>query len=147
MRRAAEQAARVAGQSAEEVRKLQASLCELDRSLGWQAATQQLFDPLDVHGVRAWQPAGKQRAGRPGIGSPMRCVSPGGGGGGSGGGSPMSTVSRRLMQGGGGFLERLSADVQARQAKAAEAARRAGRYADEQLAEREREARDLRFLK
>ena len=50
---------------------------------------------------------------------------------------------------GGSFLDRLSRDVEARQAKAAEVAGRAGRYqggAAEAAAEREREERDLRFI-
>ncbi|KAL4443818.1 hypothetical protein ABPG75_011555 [Micractinium tetrahymenae] len=160
--KAAEQALHVAGQAEAEVRKLQASLCQLDRQLGWQAATQQLFNPLDVHGAVAWQPAGKQRAvappgssgGGPLGGSPVggRSPSPSPGGG---GGSPMSRVSRRIMEaqsagGGGSFLDRLSRDIAVRQAKSADAARRAGRYrsaAGDQLAEREREARDAAFLR
>ena len=51
---------------------------------------------------------------------------------------------------GGSFLDRLSRDVQARQAKSQEAAGRAGRYqggAAEAAAEREREARDFRFVR
>lgn len=64
----------------------------------------------------------------------------------------MSRVSRRLMEGGqgGGFLDRLQQDVASRQAKAAEATRRAGRYrgnGDEQMAEREQEARDINFIR
>ncbi len=148
-RRAAEQAVHVAGQAEAEVRKLQASICQLDRQLGWQAASQQLFNPLDVHGAVAWQPAGKPRT-APAAGSPARGRSPS-----PARGSPMNRVSRRIMEaqsagGGGAFLERLSRDVAARQAKGAEAARRAGRYrgsAQDQLAEREREARDAAFLR
>lgn len=146
--RVAEEALRVAGTATEEVRRLQATVCQLDRQLGWAgAAAEQRFEPLDVHGALAWQPAGKQRVPprRPGSGSPPgRSGSPGG---------SMSPVSRRIMegrQGGAGFLERLSRDIESRQAKAAAAARRAGRYvggADEQQAERERELRDLRFVR
>ncbi|KAL4449449.1 hypothetical protein ABPG77_007093 [Micractinium sp. CCAP 211/92] len=147
--KAAEQAVHVAGQAEAEVRKLQASICQLDRQLGWQAASQLLFNPLDVHGAVAWQPAGKPRT-APAAGSPARGRSPS-----PARGSPMNRVSRRIMEaqsasGGGAFLERLSRDVAARQAKGAEAARRAGRYrgsAQDQLAEREREARDAAFLR
>lgn len=146
----------MAGQAEAEVRKLQASICQLDRQLGWQAATQQLFNPLDVHGALAWQPAGKPRTAPPHGDGGMEGGSPGRGRSPSpGGGSPMSRVSRRIMEaqragGGGAFLDRLSRDVAARQAKSANAARQAGRYrgsARDQLAEREREARDVAFLR
>lgn len=141
------------GQASDEVRRLQASICELDRSLGRQdAAEGQRYDPLDVHGAVAWQPAGTRRAKarRPTSARPSaRCGSPNGGG-------AMSPLSRRIMggEGSGGspgtFLDRLNRDIEARQAKAAEAARRAGRYAggaEEEMAEREREARELRLVR
>ncbi len=147
----------MAGQASDEVRKLQASICELDRSLGWQdAAAEQRFNPLDVHGAVAWQPAGTQRAaprprGRPGSASPLL----GGGSPGSagGGGGTMSPLSRRIMESsgaGGSFLQRLERDIEQRQAARAVRQARAGRYvggAAEQLAEREQEQRDLQFVR
>ncbi|KAL4855243.1 Dual specificity protein kinase splA [Chlorella vulgaris] len=128
---AAEKALRVVGQASDEVRKLQASICELDRELGWEAAAEgQLCRPLDAHGALAWQPAGKQRAAQRPLspGSPTRRpCSPGGGCA----GSAMSRVSRRIMDQrgpeGGSFLDRLSSDLAVRQAKAAKARKRAGR--------------------
>lgn len=148
----------MAGQASDEVRKLKASICELDRSLGWQgAAAEQRFDPLDVHGAVAWQPAGTQRAaprprGRPGSASPLLL---GGGSPGSGGGSggTMSPLSRRIMESsgaGGSFLQRLERDIEQRHAASAARQARAGRYvggAAEQLAEREQEQRDLQFVR
>lgn len=148
---------RVVGQASEEVRKLQASIWEIDREIGWEAAAaQQHCHALDLHGAVAWQPAGRQTPKpRPRAVSPD--VRPGSGSSGSGGGSPMSRVSRRIMEaqaaeGGGGssFLERLSKDIASRQGKAAAAARQAGRYvggADKQLAEQERGMRDVQFIR
>lgn len=138
------------------MRKLQASICELDRSLGWQgAAAEQRFDPLDVHGAVAWQPSGTQRAaprprGRPGSASPLLL---GGGSPGSGSGGSMSLLSRRIMESsgaGGSFLERLERDIEQRQAARAVRQARAGRYTGgtaEQLAEREQERRDLSLVR
>ena len=146
------------GQASEEVQRLQATILDLDRCLGWEAAAEaHRCDPLDVHGAVAWQPAGKQRAAarRPASASPARA----GGGGGSPGGAAMSPLSRRIMEeaaasgspGGGSFLDRLGRDLEARAAKKAAAARRAGRYqpgsAEAAAAEREREAADLRLLR
>ena len=146
----------MAGQASQEVRKLQASICELDRSLGWQgAAAEQRFDPLDVHGAVAWQPAGTRRAaprprGRPGSASPLLL---GGGSPGSGSGGAMSPLSRRIMESsgaGGSFLERLERDIEQRQAARAVRQARAGRYTGgtaEQMAEREQERRDLSLVR
>lgn len=146
----------MAGQAAEEVRKLQASICELDRSLGWQgAAAEQRFDPLDVHGAVAWQPAGTQRAaprprGRPGSASPLLL---GGGSPGSGGGVSMSPLSRHIMENrgaGASFLQRLERDIEQRQAARAARQARAGWYVGgttEQMAEREQERRDLNLVR
>ncbi|PRW60747.1 flagellar associated [Chlorella sorokiniana] len=156
--KAAEQAQRVAGQAADEVRKLQASICELDRSLGWQgAAAEQRFDPLDVHGAVAWQPAGTQRAaprprGRPGSASAL-LLGGGSPGGSAGGGGTMSPLSRRIMESsgaGGSFLQRLERDIEQRQAARTVRQARAGRYVGgsaEQLAEREQERRALSFVR
>jgi hypothetical protein len=149
--RAADQALLVVGQAAGEVRRLQATLYEFDQQMGWQGAAEaQRFDPRDVHSALAWLPAGKQRRSPAAGARPSSGGSPLGSSGSGGGGSPMSRASRRMVQAqGGSFLDRLSRDVEARQAKAAEVAGRAGRYqggAAEAAAEREREERDLRFI-
>lgn len=120
---------RVVGQASEEVRKLQASIWEIDREIGWEAAAaQQHCHALDLHGAVAWQPAGRQTPKpRPRAVSPD--VRPGSG---------------------SSFLERLSKDIASRQGKAAAAARQAGRYvggADKQLAEQERGMRDVQFIR
>lgn len=160
-RAAAEQAARVAGQAAEEVRRLAATIGELDREQGWEgAAVERRFDPLDVHGAVAWQPAGTQRAPSRGrrAGSPTpggRAGSPAGGCGSPGSGV-MSPMSRRIMEAqsgspsGDSFLDRLSRDIQQRQAAKQQRAGRAGRYAggsNEQLAAQEARWRDAALVR